>query len=126
MAPKFDYATLILQLASNLFLPSVVGGVLPARRDADVRKSQQPLDPRPLPHIVTFHAMPDELKNITTDQGRQRPIARAPRQHEQQGNPGTGERNAGQVDPKVDRVLMAVEPIPQGPPHRPPLPKTWR
>jgi len=55
---------------------SVLGVLLPARRDADVGETEQALDSRPLAHVVAFDAVARPLQDVTGNDCRYPPVPR--------------------------------------------------
>src|SRR5262245_1909643 len=82
--------------------------LLPARRDGDVRQTEEPLDAGPFAHIVAFDAMADELQQIAE---HKRPDAPVPRHEEQQRDADDRHRDADHVNPEAEWMLMALAPI---------------
>src|SRR5207248_5004378 len=75
------------------------------------RQTEQLLDSCPFTDIVSFHFMARILKDVTQDDSRHSVV---PREKKQQHNPGNRAGNTQQMDIKVERVLMPLEPVSQG------------
>ena len=73
---------------------------VPARCDADVGPSEQAFDRRPFTDIVALGKMADPLQQIAENESADAPI---PIREEQHHEAADGERNANQVNIKVER-----------------------
>src|SRR5579875_1931364 len=83
---------------------------VPARRDADVGQAEQTFDGRPFADIVPLGAMADPLQQIA---GNDRSHAPIPGQEKEQDDAADSQRNADQMDIKIEGQAMPLAPIPQ-------------
>src|SRR5205823_11471811 len=79
-----------------------------------------PFNACPFAHIVAFDAMPRVLKDISHDQGRQCPIPGNERNEKKQNDPRNSQWDSDHVNPKVERMPMALPPVLDDPAQRPP------
>src|SRR5262249_43281693 len=82
-------------------------GRLPARRNANVGHTEEPLDAGPLADVVALGAVADVLQKIADDECRGAP---EPFRVEPHGDAAEGQRDADHVDPEVEGQLMALFP----------------
>ncbi len=87
---------------------------LPARGNADVRQAEQALDARPFAQVIPLDAVPNVLQEVAQDKGANAPVPLVPRQREQQHHASDGHRDAEQVNPEVERMAVALQPVAQG------------
>jgi hypothetical protein len=84
--------------------------LLPAGCNADIRKSQQLLDPGPFTHVVAFNQVAQELQKISQAKAPQSPV---PLAKTEQYDPCHRQGNSDQVDVEIERHAMSLAPVMQ-------------
>lgn len=87
---------------------------MPAGRNAHVRQSKHSLNRGPLSQIIAFNSMADVLEDIAADERRGTPVPLIPRQRNEQNDARDRQGYANQMNPEIEGMLMAFQPIAQG------------